>query len=272
MTTGNIITLTIWTSVGKVMSLLFNMLSRFLIGFLQRSKHLLISWLLSQSAVILEPKKMKSVTAFIASSSIYHEVMGPNGMFFIFCMLSSKPGFSLSSFTYIKRFFSSSLLSAIRVVSSAYLRLLIFLPAIFIPASTSPPFCVLYSAYTLTKQGDNTQPWHTPFPVWNQSIVPCSVLTVVSWPAYRFLKRQVRCSGIPFLPGASTGDPTHDKVMRRRPEKQGFRTQETPLTCSSIYPKTRICLSYYFMCFTNSSDINGAIPDHLSLERVNLGL
>ena len=121
--------------------------------------------------------------------------MGPDAMIFIFWMLSFKPTFSLSSFTFIKRLFSSSLLSARRVVSSAYLRLLIFLPVILIPAcaSSSP---ALYSAYKLNKQGDNIQPWRTPFPIWNQSIVPCPVLTVVSWPAYRFLTRQVRWFGI----------------------------------------------------------------------------
>ena len=54
----------------------------------------------------------------------------------------------------------------------------------------------MYSAYKLNKQDDNTQPWHTPIPIWNQSVVPCSVLTVASWPAYRFLKRQIRWSGI----------------------------------------------------------------------------
>ena len=72
--------------------------------------------------------------------------------------------------------------SAIRVVSSAYLRLLIFLPAILIPAcaSSSPAFCMIYSAYKLNKQGVNMQPWHTPFPIWNQSVVPCPVLTVTS--------------------------------------------------------------------------------------------
>ena len=87
-----------------------------------------------------------------------------------------------------------------KVVSSAYLRLLIFLPAILIPAcaSSSPAFLVMYSAYKLNKQGDNIQPWHTPFPIWNQSVVPCPVLTVASWTAYRFLKRQVRWSGIPI--------------------------------------------------------------------------
>ena len=126
--------------------------------------------------------------------------MGPDAMIFIFWMLSCKPTFSLFSFTFIKRLFSSSLLSAIRVVSSAYLRLLIFLPAILIPAcaSSSPEFLMMYSAYTLKKQGDNIQPWHTPFPIWNQSVVPCPVLTVASWPAYSFLKRQVRWSGIPI--------------------------------------------------------------------------
>ena len=112
------------------MSLLFNMLSRLVITFLPRSKHLLISWLQSPSAVILEPKKIKSVTISIVSPSICHEVMGPDAMIFVFWMLSFNPGFSLSSFTFIKRFFSSSSLCAIRVVSSAYPRLLIFLLAI----------------------------------------------------------------------------------------------------------------------------------------------
>ena len=78
MTTGKTIALTRQTFVGKVMSLFFNMLSRFVITFLPRSKHLLISWLQSPSAVILEPKKIKFVTVSIASSSIYHEVMGPD--------------------------------------------------------------------------------------------------------------------------------------------------------------------------------------------------
>ena len=100
----------------------------------------------------------------------------------------------------LKRLFSSSSFVAIRVVSSAYLRLLIFLPAILIPAcaSSTPAFLMMYSAYKLNKQGDNIQPWRTPFPIWNQSFVPCPVLTAASWPAYRFLKRQVRWSGIPI--------------------------------------------------------------------------
>ena len=85
-------------------------------------------------------------------------------------------------------------------MSSAYLRLLIFLQAILIPAcpSSSPAFLMMYSAYKLNKLGDNIPPWRTSFPIWNQSVVPCPVLTVASWPAYRFLKRQVRWSGIPI--------------------------------------------------------------------------
>ena len=144
--------------------------------------------------------KMKSLTVSTVSPSICHEVLGPDAMVLVFWMLSFKPTFSLSSFTFIKRLFSSSSLSAIRVVSSAYLRLLIFFPAILIPAhaSSSPAFLMMYSAYKLNKQGDNIQPWCTPFPIWNQSVVPCPVLTVASWPAYRFLKRQVRWSGIPI--------------------------------------------------------------------------
>ena len=114
-------------------------------------------------------------------------------------MLSFKPAFSLSSFTLIKRVFSSSSLFAIKVVSSVYLTFLIFLPEILISAHDSPSlaFCMMYSAYKLNKQGDNIQPWRTPFPIWNQSVVPCLVLSVASWATYRFLRRQVRWSGIP---------------------------------------------------------------------------
>ena len=95
--------------------------------------------------------------------------MGLDAMIFVFWILSFKPTFSLSSFTFIKRLFSSSLLSAIRVVSSPYLRLLIFLLAVLIPAcaSSSPSFLVMYSAWKLNKQGDNIQPWRTPFLVCN---------------------------------------------------------------------------------------------------------
>ena len=84
MTTGKTIALTRRTFVGEVMSLLFNMLSRLVITFLPRSKHLLISWLQSPSAVILEPRKIKSVTISTVSPSICHEVMGPDAMIFVF--------------------------------------------------------------------------------------------------------------------------------------------------------------------------------------------
>ena len=135
MTTGKTIALTRWTFVGKIMSLFFNMLSRLVITFLPRSKHLLISWLQSPSAVILEPREIKSATVCTVSPSVCYEVMGLDAMIF-FWMLCFKQTFSLSSFTF-KRLFSSSL-PAVRVVSSAYLRLLMFLPAILIPAVLHP--------------------------------------------------------------------------------------------------------------------------------------
>ena len=118
-----------------------------------------------------------------------------DAMILVFWMLSFKPTFhfpvALSSRDSLERLFSSSL-PAIRVVSSVYLRLLIFLPAILIPAcaSSSTAFHMIYSTYKLNKQGDSIQPWCT-LPIWNQSVVPCSVLTVASCPAYRFLRRQV---------------------------------------------------------------------------------
>ena len=98
---------------------------------------------------------------FHCSPSICHEVMGPDAMIFVFWMLSYKPDFSLSYFIFIKSIFSYSLLSAIRVVSSEYLRLLIFLLALMIPAcvSSSPAFLMMYSAYKLNKQGNNIKPW-----------------------------------------------------------------------------------------------------------------
>ena len=283
ITTGKTIALTGWTFVGKLISLLFNMLSSLVITFLPRSKCLFISWLQSPSAVILEPPKIKSVTV---SPSICHEVMGLEAMILVLWMLSFKPTFSLFSFTFIKRLFSSSSAAAAKSLQScptlwdpidgsplassslgfsrqehwsglpfpppmhesekwkwshsdmsdslwshglqptrllhpwdfpgkstgvgchclqrsssslsvkrisAYLRLLIVLLAILIPAcaSSSPTFLMMFSAYKLNKQSDNIQPWCTPFPIWNQSVVPCPVLTVASWPAYRFFKRQV---------------------------------------------------------------------------------
>ena len=137
MTTGKTIALTRQTSVGKAMSLLFNMLSRLVITLFPRSKRLLISWLQSLSTVILKPPKKKSVTVSTVSPSICHEVMRPDTMILVFWMLSFKPTFSLYPFTFIKRLFSSSL-SAISTMSSAYLRLLIFFLAIFIQLVLHP--------------------------------------------------------------------------------------------------------------------------------------
>ena len=98
-----------------------------------------------------------------------------------FLNVEFQANFLLSSFTFIKRLFNS-LLSAIRVVSSAYVMLLIFISAILIPACASPSmaFCMMYSAYKLNKEGDNIQPWSIPFPIWNQSVVPYHVLTFAS--------------------------------------------------------------------------------------------
>ena len=145
MTTGKTIALTRWTFVGKVMSLPFNMLSRFVITFFSRIKHLLISWLQSPSAVILERKKIKSVTVSILSPSICHLAWDrmPWSLFFECWVLSQLFHSPLSS-----RGSLVPLLSAIRVVSSAYLRLLLFLPTTLIPdcASSSPAFLMIYSA------------------------------------------------------------------------------------------------------------------------------
>ena len=130
--------------------------------------------------------------------SICHEVMGLDAIIWVFKMLILSQLFHC--FTFIKKFLSSSLLSAIRMISSPCLGWLIFLWEILIPAcdSSSLAFCMMYFVYKLNKQGDNIQVWHTPFLVLNQSLVPCPVLTVASCPAYRFLRRQVRWSGIPI--------------------------------------------------------------------------
>ena len=131
MTTGKTIALIIQqTFVNKVMSLLFNILSRFIMTFLPRSKHLLILWLQITVCNDFGTQEIKICHCFHFSPSICHEMMGLDAMILIFLMLNFKPAFSLSSFTLIKRLVSFSSLSAARVVSSAYLRLLIFLPAI----------------------------------------------------------------------------------------------------------------------------------------------
>ena len=126
--------------------------------------------------------------------------MGPDAMTLVFWMLSFIPTFSLSPFTVIKGLFCSSSFSAVRVVSSAYPRLSIFLPAILTPAyaSSSLAFCMMYSAYKLNKQGHSIQPLCVPFPNLKPVSCSCLVLTVASWPAYRFLGKQFRWSSIPM--------------------------------------------------------------------------
>ena len=142
---------------GKVMSLLFNMLSRLVITFLPRSNCLHFMASVTICSDFGAPQKIKSDTVSTVSPSISHEVMGPDAMILVFWMLSFQSTFSFSSFTFIKRLFSSSSLSAIRVVSSTYLRLLIFLLAILIQLVLPPAqrFSWLYSAHKLNKQGNN---------------------------------------------------------------------------------------------------------------------
>ena len=145
MTTEKTIALTRQTFDGKVMSLLFNILCRLVIAFLPRSKHLLISQLQSPSAVILEPKRKKVSHTFhcFPIYLLWSDRTPCHNLSFL--NVSFKPTFLLSSFTFIKKLFSSSSLSAVRLVSSAYLRWLIFLLAISIPgcASSSPEFLMM---------------------------------------------------------------------------------------------------------------------------------
>ena len=112
----------------------------------------------------------------------------------VFLIFNFKLTLLFSSFTFIKRHFSSSSFSAIRMVSSVYLRFVMFLPPILIPAcnSSSLAFLMMCSAHGLNKQGDSRQPCHTPFSILNQSVVSNRFLTVASWPVYRFLRRQVK--------------------------------------------------------------------------------
>ena len=144
-----IIAFTIQTFVGKVMSLLFNMMSRFVITFLPRSKS--FNFMAAVTVCRFWSPRKENVTASTFSPSICHEVMGPDSMILVCLML-----FHTSFFTLLFHPLQEAkflLLSAIRVVSSAYLRLLIFHPAILIPAcaSSSPAFCMIYSAYKLNR-------------------------------------------------------------------------------------------------------------------------
>ena len=156
------------------------------------------------AAVILELKKRKPVTTATFAPSNWHEVIGQDAiilvLFFFFKYWVSSLYFSLSSITLIKRLFSSSLFSVIRGVLPSYMRLLIFLLVILIPSynSSSLAFHMMCSVYKLNKQDDNIQPCCIPLSILNQSVVPYKVLTVASWPAYRFLRRQVSWSSIPI--------------------------------------------------------------------------
>ena len=147
MITGKNIALTIWTFIGRVMSLLFNTMSKFVVAFLPRSNRLLILLLRSPSVMILESKKRKSVTTSTFSPFLpcSNEARCHDLSFF---NIYFKVALSLSSFTLIKKLFSSSSLSASRVVSSAYLRLLMFLLSISNPDcnSSSPAFLMMCPA------------------------------------------------------------------------------------------------------------------------------
>ena len=145
--------------------------------------------------------------------------------------------------TFIKKLFSSSSLFPIRVVSSAYLRLLIFLPAILIPAyaSSSPAFLMMYSAYKLNKQGDNIQPWHAL--IWNQSVVPCPVLTALEVDSYSLYHQ--RSPGILRLPMLywikvmRVGESGHPCLV---PNFRGNAFRFSPLSMMLMWPLLYWCL------------------------------
>ena len=164
--------------------MLFNILPRYIIAFLPRSNRLLISWLQSPT-ICSDFRAQEEICHFFhVSPSIFHVVMVPDaiilGLFF-FLIFSFKPALLLS-FTLIKRFFGSSLLSAVRVVSSTYLMLLMFFSPPLIPACSpsSPAFLVMCSVYRLNKQDDSRGCCHTPFSILNLSVFPYRVLTVAS--------------------------------------------------------------------------------------------
>jgi len=172
------------------------MLSRLVIAFLPRSKRLLFSWQQSPFTVILEPPKIKSLIVSIASLSICHEVMGPDAMILAFWMLSFKPIF----FTLLFHFYQEALQFFIFCHKGGVICISEVID--ISPANLDSSLCFIQPGIShdvlCSKQGNNIQPWHTPFLIWNQSAVPCPVLAVAFWPAYRFLKRQVRWSGIPI--------------------------------------------------------------------------
>ena len=188
--------LTKCTFVGKVISLLLNTLSRFVIAFPPRSSRL--DFIAAVTTHIHFRAQKEEICHYFQLFPFYLPWSNGAGchdlsFFCLFVCFSFKLVFSLSSFTLIKRFFSASSLSAIRVLSSPYLRLLMFLPPIVILAcnSFSLAFLVMCSIDNLKIQSDNRQPCYTPFSILNLSVVPYRVLTVASWHTYRFLRRQV---------------------------------------------------------------------------------
>ena len=148
ITTGKTIALTRRTFVSKVLSLLFNMLSRFAIVFLPKSKHLLISWLQLPAAETLEPKKIKSVTVSTFSPSICHEAMGPDAMSLIFWMLSFQPAFLLSCFTFIKRLFKF-FLAFLKLVFKSQLN-----------ANSQVRSCFFFASQKLLLNHDTSYKWY----------------------------------------------------------------------------------------------------------------
>ena len=177
------------------MSLIFKMQSSLDIAFLWGNKHILISWLLSPAALILESKKVKCLTVSTVSPSICHGVMGPDTMilFFKYWVLTKLFHFAQEASQFLFAFCHNGgvicISEVINISPSNLDSSMCFMQL---------AFCMMYSAYKLNKQSDNIPSWCTPFLIWNQSVVPCPVLTFAFWPGYRFLRRQVRCSGIPI--------------------------------------------------------------------------
>ena len=197
MTTEKTIALTRWTFVGKVMSLLFNMLSRLVITFLPRSKRLLISWLQSPSAVILEPPKIKSDTVSTVSSSIYHEVMWLGAMIFIFWILSFKPTFSFSSFTFIKRLFSSSSLEEKGTTEDEMARWHHRLDGRefeWTPGVDDRQGGLACCSPWDHRESDTTEQLN-----WTDSLVMLSIFSCVCWPSVCFLWRNVYLILLPIF-------------------------------------------------------------------------
>ena len=165
------------------------MLPRSVTAFLPRSKHLLISWLQSP----LEPKKIKSVTVFTFSPSSCHEVMGLGAVILVFwswvlSQLFHSPPSPSSRGSWVLLHFLPLEWCQLHIWGYWYFSQ----QSWFQLESSSLAFCVMYSAYKLNNQTDNIQPCCTPFPILNQSVVPCPVLTLASWSMHRFLRRQVR--------------------------------------------------------------------------------